>query len=56
VYLNYTGIEKLGHLGHLGHLSHQDRTARFGRTLAYAYLQPENLLLNAEMIRRVALS
>jgi micrococcal nuclease len=30
----------------------QDRTDRFGRTLAYVYLQPENLLLNAEIIRQ----
>ena len=29
----------------------QDRTDRYGRTLAYVYLQPENLLLNAEIIR-----
>jgi micrococcal nuclease len=28
-----------------------DRTDRYGRTLAYVYLQPENLLLNAEIIR-----
>jgi len=30
----------------------QDRTDRYGRTLAYVYLQPENLLLNAEIIRQ----
>ena len=30
----------------------QDRTDRYGRTLAYLYLQPDNLLLNAEIIRR----
>ena len=30
-----------------------DRTDRYGRTLAYIYLQPENLLLNAEIIRPV---
>jgi micrococcal nuclease len=30
----------------------QDRTDRHGRTLAYAYSQPENLLLNAEIIRQ----
>ncbi len=29
-----------------------DRTDRYGRTLAYLYLQPENLLLNAEIIRQ----
>jgi micrococcal nuclease len=30
----------------------QDRTDRYGRTLAYVYLQPENLLLNGEIIRQ----
>ena len=30
----------------------QDRTDRYGRTLAYIYLQPEDLLLNAEIIRQ----
>ena len=30
----------------------QDRIDRYGRTLAYVYLQPENLLLNAEIIRQ----
>ena len=30
----------------------QDRTDRYGRTLAYLYLQPDNLLLNAEIIRQ----
>jgi len=30
----------------------QDRTDRYGRTLAYVYLQPENLLLNAEINRQ----
>jgi micrococcal nuclease len=30
----------------------QDRMDRYGRTLAYVYLQPENLLLNAEIIRQ----
>jgi len=30
----------------------QDRTDRYGRTLAYVYLQPDNLLLNAEIIRQ----
>jgi len=30
----------------------QDRTDRYGRTLAYVYLQPENLLVNAEIIRQ----
>ena len=30
----------------------QDRTDRYGRTLAYVYLQPEGLLLNAEIIRQ----
>jgi len=30
----------------------QDRTDRYGRTLAYVYLQPENVLLNAEIIRQ----
>jgi micrococcal nuclease len=30
----------------------QDRTDRYGRTLAYVYLQPENLLLNAEIVRQ----
>ena len=30
----------------------QDRTDRYGRTLAYLYLQPENLLLNAEIVRQ----
>jgi micrococcal nuclease len=30
----------------------QDRTDRYGRTLAYVYLQPEDLLLNAEIIRQ----
>jgi micrococcal nuclease len=30
----------------------QDRTDRYGRTLAYVYLQPENALLNAEIIRQ----
>jgi micrococcal nuclease len=29
----------------------RDRTDRYGRTLAYVYLQPEDLLLNAEIIR-----
>jgi micrococcal nuclease len=30
----------------------QDRTDRYGRTLAYVYLSAENLLLNAEIIRQ----
>jgi micrococcal nuclease len=30
----------------------QDRTDRYDRTLAYVYLQPDNLLLNAEIIRQ----
>ena len=30
----------------------QDRTDRYGRTLAYVYLQPEDVLLNAEIIRQ----
>jgi hypothetical protein len=30
----------------------QDRMDRYGRTVAYVYLQPENLLLNAEIIRQ----
>ena len=30
----------------------QDRMDRYGRTLAYLYLQPDNLLLNAEIIRQ----
>jgi micrococcal nuclease len=30
----------------------QERTDRYDRTLAYLYLQPENLLLNAEIIRQ----
>ena len=30
----------------------QDRIDRYGRTLAYVYLQPEDLLLNAEIIRQ----
>ena len=30
----------------------QDRMDRYGRTLAYVYLQPDNLLLNAEIIRQ----
>ena len=30
----------------------RDRTDRYGRTLAYVYLQPEDLLLNAEIIRQ----
>jgi Staphylococcal nuclease homologue len=34
----------------------QDRTDRYGRTLAYVYLQPENLSLNAEIIRQGRLS
>jgi len=34
----------------------QDRTDRYGRTLAYVYLQPENLLLNSEIIRQMWLS
>jgi micrococcal nuclease len=30
----------------------QDRTDRYGRKLVYVYLQPENVLLNAEIIRQ----